>query len=226
MTHTSSPSFSQYITAAVLTFVVTATTGYSAGTAYVGASSGETLSALLSAPVVRSASSVSSRRKVMRRKKVNRALIVKPRTRTSTGSSSAIATSKAPSVPIKASCGDKLIISNLGEDCDDGNTASGDGCSSVCKLEAGFTCTGMPTTCVARCGDGIVTSLEKCDDGNIEGGDGCSGICKIELSYVCKNSPSFCELIPYCGDGIKASTEACDDGNSEHGDGCYACKAE
>jgi fibro-slime domain-containing protein len=35
-------------------------------------------------------------------------------------------------------CGDGLILS--GEECDDGNAVSGDGCSAACKVEDGFTC--------------------------------------------------------------------------------------
>src|SRR5690606_22048128 len=34
-------------------------------------------------------------------------------------------------------CGDGLVIN---EECDDGNTISGDGCSADCKIESGFTC--------------------------------------------------------------------------------------
>ena len=37
------------------------------------------------------------------------------------------------------SCGNGSI--ETGEDCDDGNEINGDGCSSACKLEAGFSCT-------------------------------------------------------------------------------------
>jgi len=36
-----------------------------------------------------------------------------------------------------SNCGDGLVIS---EQCDDGNAKDGDGCSSTCKVEAGFTC--------------------------------------------------------------------------------------
>ena len=35
-------------------------------------------------------------------------------------------------------CGDGIIITSL---CDDGNTFNGDGCSSVCNIESGWTCT-------------------------------------------------------------------------------------
>lgn len=190
----------------------------------------------LNAMILRSAStsskaaaSVSSVKKAKARtvRGVKKAVIVKPRTRSGSGSvKSKIARPAAPSVPIKASCGDKLVIGDLGEECDDGNTVGGDGCSGACKVETGFYCGGTPSTCVSRCGDGVVTSKEKCDDGNVEAGDGCSAACKVELGYLCKNAPSFCELIPYCGDGVKASTEQCDDGNSDAGDGCHLCKTE
>jgi fibro-slime domain-containing protein len=36
-------------------------------------------------------------------------------------------------------CGDGMMLG--AEACDDGNTSSGDGCSSLCKVEPGFTCT-------------------------------------------------------------------------------------
>ncbi len=35
-------------------------------------------------------------------------------------------------------CGDGIL--DLGESCDDGNTANGDGCSDVCQVENGWTC--------------------------------------------------------------------------------------
>ena len=39
-------------------------------------------------------------------------------------------------------CGDGLVLGT--EQCDDGNAVSGDGCSSTCQVEAGFTCTQPP----------------------------------------------------------------------------------
>lgn len=226
MKHTNPHSFTQQSLAAIVTLVVSLSVGYQAGTTYV-ASSNHSLTALLAAPVARSSSSASSiKRRKRVQKKVNRSLIQKPRTRTSTGTLHEAPSSKPPAVPIKAVCGDSLLIKVLGEECDDGNIVSGDGCSGTCKLEVGFSCAGTPTVCFTHCGDGIVTSAEKCDDGNEVGGDGCSGVCKVEFGYTCKNSPSFCEITPYCGDGIIASTEVCDDGNSASGDGCYKCAEE
>ena len=42
------------------------------------------------------------------------------------------------------SCGDSVLQAPIGEDCDDGNTVDGDGCSATCELEplASFTFTG------------------------------------------------------------------------------------
>ncbi len=64
-------------------------------------------------------------------------------------------------------CGD--THKDAGEQCDDGNTTNGDGCSSTCQTE-------IPAPV---CGNGRVESGEQCDDGNIVGGDNCDTICKI-----------------------------------------------
>ncbi len=44
-------------------------------------------------------------------------------------------------------CGNGVIDSGLGETCDDSNTNSSDGCSSVCQVEFGYTCAGTPSVC-------------------------------------------------------------------------------
>ena len=71
-------------------------------------------------------------------------------------------------VPPEIVCGDGHVGGN--EECDDGNSTSGDGCSSDCKTEH-----------ICCCGDGIVNAGEECDDGNTTSGDGCSSDCKTEL---------------------------------------------
>lgn len=43
-------------------------------------------------------------------------------------------------------CGDGTLDAD--EVCDDGNTMDGDGCSSTCAVETGFTCMGEPSTCM------------------------------------------------------------------------------
>jgi cysteine-rich repeat protein len=42
-------------------------------------------------------------------------------------------------------CGDGALFS--GESCDDGNDLAGDGCSESCAVEAGWRCTGEPSSC-------------------------------------------------------------------------------
>ncbi|WP_428261385.1 DUF4215 domain-containing protein [Haliangium sp.] len=95
-------------------------------------------------------------------------------------------------------CGDGVL--DPGEDCDDGNQASNDGCDSECRLEA------EPD----RCGNGVVDPGEGCDDGNQANGDGCDAECQLEAE------PGR------CGDGTVDPDEACDDGNQIEGDGCSA----
>ena len=82
------------------------------------------------------------------------------------------------------SCGNGIIDAGCGEECDDSNTTSGDGCSALCFTEF--------------CGDGIVNDApnEQCDDSNTNSGDGCDASCQDE----------------FCGDGIvnDAPNEDCD----------------
>ncbi len=107
-----------------------------------------------------------------------------------------------------------------GEGCDDANVEDGDGCSSGCAVEAGWTCAGEPSICGTLCGDGLVVSPETCDDGNQAPGDGCGANCQVEAGWDCTGEPSYCDNP--CGDGILGPTEDCDDGNLEALDGCDA----
>ena len=95
-----------------------------------------------------------------------------------------------------ANCGDGVIVA--GEQCDDSNSMSGDGCSSTCMVEANFVCNGQPSVCtgtappVNNCGNGQINTGETCDDGNQNGGDGCSSTCQTESGFDCSGSPSVC----------------------------------
>src|ERR1043165_550132 len=73
-----------------------------------------------------------------------------------------------PDALILPACGDREI-NQADEVCDDGNTASGDGCSGDCKSDE-------------TCGNGVLDEPkgETCDDGNSVGGDGCSADCKSD----------------------------------------------
>ncbi len=120
-------------------------------------------------------------------------------------------------------CGDGLV--SLREECDDGNAVDGDGCSSTCGIEAGYGCTGQPSTCAQTCGNGTLNPGEQCDDGNTTSGDGCNASCRVESGYACPTPGQACE--PTCGDGIIDPGEQCDDGNTYDSDGCSsACRIE
>jgi len=82
---------------------------------------------------------------------------------------------------------------SFSEGCDDGNVASGDGCSSTCTVESGYACnTATPNVCTTTCGDGIVAGSEGCDDGGTTNGNGCSSTCTVETGFHCSGSPSTC----------------------------------
>ena len=117
----------------------------------------------------------------------------------------------------------------IGETCDDGDAADGDGCDAECALEDGFACRDEPSECYAfACGDGLFEPGvgEACDDGNLTPGDGCDGACALEEGAYCYGDPSVC-LYPVCGDGVIDSGEGCEDGNRTPGDGCdERCRVE
>jgi cysteine-rich repeat protein len=62
---------------------------------------------------------------------------------------------------------------------------NGDGCSSVCLIEAGFVCSqveGFTSACqpisTNPCGNGVIDAGEQCDDRGNSNGDGCSSTCQ------------------------------------------------
>ena len=89
------------------------------------------------------------------------------------------------------------------EKCDDKHSESGDGCSSTCLVECGFTCDRrtppLPDKCHTKCGDGLKSSVEECDDGNAISNDGCSVDCILETqNFACLTLPcstSTCENV-------------------------------
>jgi fibro-slime domain-containing protein len=121
-------------------------------------------------------------------------------------------------------CGDGVIAGT--EQCDDGNVANGDGCSSTCSLEQGWTCPtpGQPCKRLEYCGNGRLELDigEQCDDGNMVAGDGCGATCHLEPNFVCPTPGQPCVSTVKCGDGRLGGTEQCDDGNVSGGDGCSA----
>jgi fibro-slime domain-containing protein len=114
------------------------------------------------------------------------------------------------------------------EECDDGNTTSGEGCTSECRIETDWACPtpGAPCKSTVVCGDGRISGNETCDDRNTTDGDGCSANCgKVEDGWACPAPGIRCQ--PKCGDGVLTGWEQCDDGKTEANDGCSAgCKVE
>jgi len=84
------------------------------------------------------------------------------------------------------------------EACDDGNTASNDGCSATCVVE--------------RCGDGIIQTSEQCD-----------GLLGVGPNQSCDTTT--CQLInnPVCGDNVvNQVSEQCDGTATPAGETCSA----
>ncbi len=69
--------------------------------------------------------------------------------------------------PAPPPCGNGTL--DPGEECDDANTVSGDGCSAACTREN-----------PSPCGNGTLDPGEECDDANTVSGDGCSAACTRE----------------------------------------------
>jgi len=112
-------------------------------------------------------------------------------------------------------CGDGDVNQET-EQCDDGNTADGDGCSAICEIE----------TPPSDCGNGEIDEGEECDNGTANG-----MACQPEYGD-CQYCSAICTLAtalgPYCGDNnVDTPHEQCDDGNTNSNDGCSAtCQVE
>jgi len=93
------------------------------------------------------------------------------------------------------------IDGETGEECDDGNNESCDGCSSTCRDEA--------------CGNGRIDCGEVCDDGAAV--DECAGDCAADCM----------SLFPVCGNDVTECDEDDDDGNQIDCDGVSSsCRIE
>lgn len=92
--------------------------------------------------------------------------------------------------------------------CDDGNILSGDGCSSTCTIETGYSCVGggfkALDVCTETCGDGLNLGFYACDDGNVANKDGCSSTCFVELGWECHGGSTKTKdtCTTECGNGM------------------------
>ena len=123
-------------------------------------------------------------------------------------------------VCVDSTCGDGFV--GPGEECDDGNTASGDGCETNCR----FTCLASDATrnCTpadACAGQGVCSAAHTCTAGTpLPDGTACaSGAGNVCISSVCTSK--------LCGNGALDPGEDCDDNNHANLDGCdSACRFE
>ncbi len=113
-----------------------------------------------------------------------------------------------------------------GEDCDDGDTEEGDGCSASCQVEPGWTCdvSAEPSACAPACGDGLTVADEPCDGDDL-GGESCESLGYYGGTLACAGDCTFelggCEAAGFCGDGIihPERGEECD-GDTVPADAC------
>ncbi len=116
-------------------------------------------------------------------------------------------------------CGNGLLEPD--EACDDGDADAGDGCSSLCGVEPGWTCVpdGEGSACQATCGDGVAVGTEACDGEDLRGRDcrdagfqrgrlACDDACALDAS----------ECAGFCGDGVVSpgDGEVCDGDDLNH----------
>jgi cysteine-rich repeat protein len=119
-----------------------------------------------------------------------------------------------------ATCGDSYTTAP--EECDDANTATGDGCEANCKYSCVSTDSTRNCTPTDPCqGQGTCNdTTHVCSPGTPLANNtpcGTGGYCK---NSVCTQ--------PVCGNGTQEPGETCDDGNQVNGDGCdtdctYSC---
>jgi cysteine-rich repeat protein len=131
----------------------------------------------------------------------------------------------AGSASYSAVCGDGILETDEGEECEDGNVASLDGCSSSCLREGSEAVTYACSRGSAICG-GLTddaSCAEVCEAGTCSiSGTACTR--RID----CVFAVATCDAVGSgCGDGDIDASEDCDDGNVIDGDGCSVeCLAE
>jgi len=112
-------------------------------------------------------------------------------------------------------CGDGIVQSTVGEQCDEGTFQGSPGCSKDC-LTQDSNCNCVPGKACecpkSICGDGLLQAGEQCDDKK-SSFPGCSDTCQFEPGYKCPLAGAPC--VPICGDGIIVPpAEECDPGST------------
>jgi len=151
--------------------------------------------------------------------------------------SSARSSSRSSVTPAAGFCGDSIVQTSLGEECDMGDynvppgtpggscscTPGEDGCISPIAGLIWFRGCQWP-----KCGDGEINNLmlrstefvnfdlmrEECDDGNFENGDGCSALCIDESKAFSSKGSSRSSVITQNNDAACSMT-VCAEGGTE-----------
>jgi len=121
--------------------------------------------------------------------------------------------------PCPSVCGNLVI--EAGEDCEDGNLDSCDGCSDACRIEecgegtcsCGEDCFNCAQDCGGCCGDGQCNAShgDTCATCPQDCGPCCTnGICEVAYNETCGTCAADCgECPPVCGDLLCNGTEVC-----------------
>ena len=128
-------------------------------------------------------------------------------------------------------CGDGIVDAPT-EQCDDGNTSSGDGCSNTCQNEApcdndstcdpGENCTNCAQDCTCDVDCDSNCRITWCGDGTVQiaNGEECEKTSECAANEFC----SACKCVDEneCGNGVTEGSEDCDDGKrcDSTGDPC------
>lgn len=105
-------------------------------------------------------------------------------------------------------CGDGTANYENGEQCDDGNTQSGDGCSGLCLFEIPV----PPTTRGASCSDGLHNQGEE----GIDCGGPCSNACPTCVDGIVNQNEESVDCggpCPACGEGDEVTCQTPTDEN-------------
>ena len=124
------------------------------------------------------------------------------------------------------SWGNGIYEPSLGEQWDDGNSSSGDGCLTTCLVETGWSCSGSvagsKSIWVGIWGDGKRVASELWDDGdNIDNKGWKSDWSGAINGWHCSggNPTTKDTWVEQCGDGYITVSEQCEDGNVANLDG-------
>lgn len=127
-------------------------------------------------------------------------------------------------VCVRSRCGDGFVDPRAGEECEDGNDVTNDGCEPAscqrtCDIDAD--CALLESACAsAACAEHVCERTIAPQGTECTTSDGAAGTCHADT----------CIAIA-CGDGEVDATEECDDGNHTPADGCepdctFICHAD